>query len=136
MQRDSARVGKMELLLGVIGACLGAGVGALIWGAVAYYANLIFGLIATLVCVLAGIGARWFAGGPSEPIGIIAALAGVAGIWGGTFVCYYAMTLHDPNLDYIDVTFSEGYATVLLFLFSVTGLGCGYRVASWHPGRR
>ena len=86
-----------NLILSLIGAAGGASIGAGLWFLVEYFLNHQVGLIAILSGALAGWGAVALGGRRSALVGIIAALAGVGGIIGGSYASY-KLTLHSDEV--------------------------------------
>lgn len=83
----------LGMLGSIIGAALGAGVGAAIWIGIGYATGYEIGWIAVLVGVLAGLGAVGLGREQSPTVGVIAAIAGLAGILVGSYGTYY-VTIH------------------------------------------
>ncbi len=77
-----------NLVLTVVGAAAGAGLGALIWCGVEYLLSLRIGYVAVAVGALAGGGAVLLGKTRGKTVGIIAALAGVAGIALGSYMSF------------------------------------------------
>ncbi len=100
-----------NIALATVGAVLGATVGACIWFAIAYFANYRVGFVAIASGALAGLFASKLGKGKCATIGVIAALAGGAGVLGGSWVTYYALKHSDRTRQelkkYFDVSCSE-----------------------------
>lgn len=77
-----------SLLLSVVGAVIGAAAGAFVWFLVEYYLEVQVGYVALLVGALAGGGAALLGRRRGIVVGVIAAAAGVAGIFGGSYAVY------------------------------------------------
>ena len=100
-----------NIALSVVGAFGGAAVGAIIWFAIAHYANLEIGYIAILIGALAGWGAIALGKLRNNLVGIIAAVAGLSGIVGGSYASYY-IQLHGEEFraslrEYFDEALAE-----------------------------
>ncbi len=78
-----------NLALSAAGAAVGAGSGALVWFAVAYVFGIEIGILAAFVGALAGWGAVWIGKTRSNTVGVIAAVAGLVGIFFGSYTGYY-----------------------------------------------
>lgn len=77
----------MPLVLAGLGALVGGAIGAAIWAAVAYYAEMEIGWIAWGVGVLAGVGAKIAARDELSPtVGIVAALVALLSVAAGKLV--------------------------------------------------
>ncbi len=76
---------QKTLLFSALGALFGASVGAMAWFCLEYYANYQIGYIAIASGVFAGMGAVHFGGRNGLDIGIIAAVAGLAGVLAGSY---------------------------------------------------
>jgi hypothetical protein len=90
-QRSHSSDFDLGLIGCIIGAALGAGVGAAIWIGIGYATLYEVGYIAVLVGVLAGLGGVGLGREQSPSVGIICALAGLAGVIGGSYGNYYIM---------------------------------------------
>jgi len=100
-----------SIALSIVGAVLGAGVGAFVWFLVVHFANYQVGYIAILCGALAGWGAVLLGKMRNPTVGIIAALAGLGGILGGSYVSYY-VELHGEEARAIcQEAFYTGLAT-------------------------
>lgn len=78
-------------VLSVAGAAAGAGLGATVWFAIAYLLDIEFGYIAIAIGALSGWGAVRLGKRANALVGMIAAVAGVAGIFAGSYLSYYAV---------------------------------------------
>lgn len=85
-----------SLLMSVVGAAGGAAVGAGIWMLVGYLASLEIGYIAILVGALAGWGAVLLGKTQSPTVGVISAVAGLAGVVAGSYGGY-CIVLHSDD---------------------------------------
>lgn len=100
-----------SLLLGVVGAVGGAGVGALVWFLLEYYVGVQVGWIAILCGILAGSGAVALGRRKGFIVGVIAALAGLGGILGGSYAAYYAELHGDKLVSTLRESFNNDIAT-------------------------
>jgi len=87
----SAKRPEGNFLMGVVGAVVGAGIGAGVWFAIGYATNYELGIIAIVVGALAGWGALLLGKMHSPALGLAAA-AGVAGIFLGSYAVYWHNT--------------------------------------------
>ena len=86
-----------NIVLGVIGAAIGAIVGAGIWMAVTHFSGWEIGYVAVGVGALAGWGAVTLGRGASLLLGKVAAVAGLAGILLGSYGNFY-LAVHSTDL--------------------------------------
>ena len=85
------------IAMSLVGAVLGAAVGAGIWLAVGYATGFEIGYIAILVGALAGWGAVLLGKTRSPAVGMIAAVAGLAGVIGGSYANYQVSLRSDST---------------------------------------
>jgi len=102
---------KGSLLLAGVGAFLGASLGAFAWFLIEFYVNYQIGYIAVASGALAGLGAVRLGKRNGVDVGCIAAIAGLAGILGGSYASYYAAVRSDETREEVvsAVTEMEGY---------------------------
>lgn len=79
----------------VAGAVLGAALGAFVWFLIEFYLEYQVGYVAILVGALAGGGAVLLGRRKSVAVGAIAALAGVVGVFAGSYATYFAALRSD-----------------------------------------
>ena len=108
---DAMLTSQGNIALSIVGAVLGASVGALVWFLIVHFANYQVGYIAILCGALAGWGAVLLGKMKNPTVGIIAALAGLGGIFAGSYAGYY-VELHSEETRVIFRTaFYESLAT-------------------------
>lgn len=116
-----------------IGAGMGAAVGAGMWMFIGYATGWNFGIIATLIGVLAGLGAVALGGGRGPEVGVIAAAAAVLGIMAGSYGTYLLIMRGVP--DAADYSYFKWMASspshgIFLLIVSGLGIGAGFRIGS------
>lgn len=107
---DPALLPRTNLLLGAIGACIGAILGAAVWVFVSQVTGFNIGYVAILVGAMAGWGAVLAAKVPTDALGYIAALAGAAAIVIGTYVEYHLDLHSEDTRAMLRVIFDESLA--------------------------
>jgi hypothetical protein len=80
--------GRFNLGLGLVGAVLGAGLGAVVIVAIAYYAGIRIPLLGVLTGFLTSLGARLLGRGGNQTLGILSAVIAVGGVVGTLFFIY------------------------------------------------
>jgi hypothetical protein len=80
--------GQFNLGLGIVGAVLGAGLGAVVIVAIAYYAGIRIPLLGVLTGFLTSLGARLLGRGGNQTLGILSAVIAVGGVMGSLFFIY------------------------------------------------
>jgi len=110
--RRSAR--QVASGLGIIGSLIGAAggalLGALVWFALEYFVEIQIGYVAILCGAAAGWGAVLIGKQRNAMVGLIAAVAGLAGILGGSYACFYLVTHGERFEAEMRPVFEEFYA--------------------------
>jgi len=106
-----ADLAQPNYAMGAVGAGIGAGLGALIWWGIAYLTCMEFGYIAVAVGALAGWGTSWLTKYRDEVTGCIAAVAGVVGIFVGSYAAYYNNPIREMEMAGFRQDYREQMAT-------------------------
>ncbi len=154
---EQAGAESVNMPLAVVGAAVGASLGAIVWFALERYANLQVGYVAVLSGVAAGYGAVFLGKGHGFQVGVLAAVFGVLGVVGGSFGTYLsqkaeareeiekvvqtlpaeeqaaARKMVEAELDkigYVDYVTDDSKYLAFMLLFGAIGCGVGFKTGA------
>lgn len=136
-----------KLLLGILGACVGAAIGAIAWAAITATTSFQIGYMAVGVGLLAGYGMRLLSGGRDRAGGIAAGVIALLGCMAGNVLTAVVVVAQHEHYNVLAASLGVATKPALAFellrdgfdvmdlLFYAIAVYAGYRTALAPPKR-
>lgn len=92
-----------SVALAIVGGLAATLVGAVVWGAITYFADFQVGLMATALGLVVGLAVRFFGGGRSVAFGVLAAVLALLGVFLGNLIFFTGAIAREESVGFLEV---------------------------------